>query len=114
MDSKTDPIDALYEQLKATHRRAILIEIDGQLFGFRKPSQDEYEDWQEVAIKFAAGATEKRISTSYRELCLRTLVHGEVDRLAAVFEEYPAQPKEIGSELIELAKGALRLVVKKG
>lgn len=82
-----------------------------QLFVFRTPSIDEWEDFEESQKKGT------RIGPPKRQLCMQTLVHPTGDdgtkMLVAAFERAPRLPTLIGDQLVDLAEGEIEVTIKK-
>ena len=80
----------------------------GTLYVLRGPTQDEYESGGDRVRKGDP------VGVMQRELCAQTLVHGDPEKLAALFEKAPRVPQALADELAELAMGGIEITVKKG
>lgn len=85
------------------------IKLDGHRFVFRKPTQDEYEDYLEGV------QTKQRRGPVYRDLAQRCVEGGdsEFQLVVKAFENNPAAPKRVCDQLTTLAGDELEVEVGK-
>lgn len=80
----------------------------GKHFAFRKAT---LEEWGDYADGIATRSESRPAGVCMRELCLKTLVLGEVDDLSAWFLRAPRAPALIARQLSELADGGIEAKV---
>ncbi|MFO7179580.1 MAG: hypothetical protein DIU78_012860 [Pseudomonadota bacterium] len=108
--SQETSVSARIAQLQAEHGSLAHFVVGGQLFAFRKPTLEEWEDFQD-----SVSTGRKKRGVAYRELAMRCLVEpGDLDALAALFERNPGFNARIGDALSDLAGADLEVTVKKG
>jgi hypothetical protein len=76
---------------------------------FRRPEQEVYEDFIEVAT-----SDKGRKTAAMRSLCLRSALQPSREELAQIFSKQPALPTKICARLIELAGEDIQDAAKKG
>lgn len=82
---------------------------DGTFFAFRRPSLDEWEDFQE---KLSKGRPR---GACFRELAQITCIYPEdMSALNAAFDRWPALPPRLSDALSDLAGAEIEVTVKKG
>lgn len=111
-ETKKDPHADLIATLKNKHGAIAVLVASAQLFAFRTPTLDEWEDF-EHSIR----PKDARVGPARRQLCLETLVYPEGDdgvaRLRELFQRSPRAATMIGEELADLADAGIEVVVKK-
>lgn len=80
---------------------------NGELVACRRPTLEEFEDYQESLRK-------RGIGVSNREICLRTRIHPEEDKLLENFERWPMLASVLSDALGDLAGAGIKATVKKG
>ena len=110
MDNKTK-----LDELQKQHGEVVSFTTKaGQLFAFRRPTLEEFEQYQQGMRKGQVGVT-------HREICQATLVfpsaaNGQPDTQAlhAFFERAPLVSVRVSDELIVLSGDDIEVTVKKG
>jgi len=103
---KNQPNSKLAELIRE-HGMCAHLEVGGQLFVFRAPTLEEWEDYQDKLVKRTRGVC-------FRELAQVTCVYPSVDELQKLFERVPAVATRIADAVSDLAGADLELTVKKG
>jgi hypothetical protein len=104
---KHDPNEEKLAALVAEHGPIGHHVIDGRLIAFRRPTLEEWEDYQEALAK-------KRRGVAFRELALRTVLVPSQDDLPAIFERWPGIAARISDTLADLVGADQELTIKKG
>lgn len=87
---------------------AHLVTPAGDLFVFRRPEQDAYEDYLDGRDK------KKRLGPLYRDLTDRSLVHGDLKAWREYCKRKPAVAGEAANVLLILATSESDVTAKKG
>lgn len=95
------------EELQREHGRVASAEIQGQLYVFRAPTLEEWEEYQDGLGKRPRGAC-------FRELSQVTCVHPSVGELQELFDRLPGIGARIADAVADLAGADIELTVKKG
>jgi|SRR5690606_30980867 len=101
--------DSKIEELESAHGDVIAFVDNGELFAFKAPSQDVFEEYQ---IQIADNDARKK-PAAFRVLCRKSCVHGK-DQLEDLFKRRPAYPVRIADQLSKLAGSELEFISKKG
>lgn len=99
---------AKLEEIKTQHEMCAHFEVGGQLFVFRAPELEEWEEYQEKLTKTTARGP------LYREISQLMLVYPTtLEPLQSLFKRSPAAATRIADAVTELAGADLELTVKK-
>lgn len=99
--------DIKLEEIEREHGRVASAVIQGQLYAFRAPTLEEWEEYQDGLGKRPRGAC-------FRELSQITCVHPSLDELQQLFDRLPGIGARIADAVADLAGADIELTVKKG
>jgi hypothetical protein len=107
-ENKKASNDAVLDDLRKKHGEVAHCEMpNGRLIAFRRPTLEEYEDYQEALSTKSRGV-------AFRQLAYCTRLLPDESELMTIFERWPGINARIGDTLAEMAGAGIEFTVKKG